>query len=351
MDQISNEMVGWSGADNAQVKDHSPRGTVYTIGAFVKVFKTSFPKGMSDGPKVGFISVVFTNMGGVETWHKSLIPSLRQQIDIRGFISINDPHKSIKDLEVDWGAGEEDARQLIRKIDTLVLWGDDNPRRFFTEMTPKRIICLHHGDETSVWSHRTILRQRKFATDVVAVNPVVAEKYGYTNIPNAVSNSRISSLFAPDSKTVLWGHRLSSEKRPELAVKIAKIMPDFKFIFAGDGALSDWLRDNLPKNSIYVGGFSNLVPYLEQSSVFLATPDQEGFGYSVLEAICSGVPVVSSHTGIAKEMADQTVSDENLFSWAKAIRACSGSVAKNKDLAKELYSHERFIERWSSFLR
>ena len=274
---------------------------------------------MSNGSKVGFISVVFTEMGGVETWHKSLLPYLRHQIDIRGFVSINDPYKDIKELEVDWGAGEQDARQLIRKIDTLVLWGDDNPKRFFTEATPKRVICLHHGDETSVWSHRTIISQRKYATDIVSVNPVVAKRYGYTHIPNAVPKNRTSSFFAPDSKTVLWGHRLSAEKRPELAIKIAKIMPDFKFIFAGDGVLRDWLRDSLPSNSTYVGGFSTLVPYLQQSSIFLATPDQEGFGYSVLEALCSGVPVVSSHTGIAKDMADQTIEDENLFSWAEAI--------------------------------
>ena len=315
------------------------------------MFKTSFPKGMSDGTKVGFISIVFTNMGGVETWHKCLLPSLRHKIDIRGFVSIETPDKKIKELEVDWGAGDEDARQLIRKIDTLVLWGDNDPKRLFTEKTPKRIICVHHGDETSTWSSNIISKQVEYATDLVAVNPIVAEQNGYKFIPNAVSSNRIASRFSPDSKTVLWGHRISSEKRPELAIEIAKIMPDFKFLFAGDGAMREWLITNLPKNSEYVGGFSTLVEYLEKCSVFLSTADQEAFGCSVLEALCSGVPVVSSHTGIAKELADRTISNSNIYDYAKAIRYCSGSVAKNKGLTKDLYNYERFIDQWSSFLR
>jgi glycosyltransferase involved in cell wall biosynthesis len=309
------------------------------------------PEGMRTGVKVGFISVVYNKVGGVETWHKSLVPSLRHRVDIRGVVSINDPHSSIKDLEVDWGAGEQDALQLIRKIDVLVLWGDDSPGRFFAKKTLKKVICVHHGDEIGAWAFDVIRKQSKFATDIVAVNPIVAEENGYTYIPNAVSNNRIATFSAPDSKTVLWAHRLSSEKRPELAVEIAKIMPDFKFIFAGDGFLRGWIKNNLPTNSEFVGRVPTLIHHLERSSVFLATADQEGFGYSVLEAICSGVPVVSSHTGIAKNLADATITDENVLGWAEAIRACSGSIAKNMNKAKELYSHERFIDQWSSFLR
>jgi len=314
------------------------------------VFKSKMPKGMRTGVKVGFISVVFTNMGGVETWHKTLIPELRQHIDIRGIVSINDPDRSIRDLGVDWGAGEEDARELVSKVDTIILWGDDNPKRFFINHRPK-VICMHHGDENSHWSRRTIVRQSKFCDIVVAVNPNVASRYGHIHIPNSISNDRLANTFSPDSKTVLWGHRLSDEKRPQLAIKIAENTPDFKFIFAGDGTLSDWLKDNLPPNAEYVGGFSSLVPYLEKSSVFLATPDQEGFGYSVLEAICSNVPTISSFTGIAKQMADRIVHTDSLDDWSNAIREVSGKTAKFASVAKERYSHEKFISSWSDLLR
>jgi glycosyltransferase involved in cell wall biosynthesis len=351
VDQISNEMVGWSGVSNAQDKNHSSRGTEYTIGALIQVYKNTFPKGMSGGNRVGFISVVFSNMGGVETWHKSLIPYLKPYIDIKGIVSINDPHKSIKELGVDWGAGTEDAIKLVRKIDTLILWGDDNPARFFVEKKPKKVICVHHGDETSLWSYSTIRKQAKYCNQVVAVNPTVAKRHGFTHIPNSVAGDRFATSFDANSKTVLWGHRLSAEKRPELAVNIAKVMPDFRFIFAGDGESSAWLKDNLPPNAEYAGGFENLIPHIERSSVFLATPDQEGFGYSVLEAVCSGLPVVSSSSGIAMEIGDRTVSDEDIIKWTKAIREVSGSEAKFKNFALEKYSHEKFINSWSSLLR
>ncbi len=306
---------------------------------------------MLSNTKVGFISVVFSEIGGVETWHKSLIPYIKDKVDVKGIVSIQDPHKSIKDLGINWGCGTKDARWLVSQVDTIVIWGDDDPSKFFVHNKPKRVVFVHHGDQNSEWSRDVLKIQAPFATQVVAVNPIVAEQNGYYFIPNGIGEDRIAKTFSPDSKTVLWGHRLSSEKRPQLAVQIAERMNDFKFIFAGNGAMSQWLVDNLPSNSEYVGKFTNLVPYLERSSVFLATPDQEGFGYSVLESVLSGVPVVSSDKGIALDLADKTVSSENLDEWEEAIRSVSGSSACGQSMALATYSHEKFINNWVSFLR
>ena len=351
MNQISNEMVGWSGANNALVKDHSPRGTVYTIGAFVKVFRSQFPKGMNQGVKVGFINLVFAEMGGVETWTKSLVPHIRNKVQVSGLVSIQDPHKSIKDLGVDWGAGLEDAQSLVKRVDTLVLWGYAEPELLFKHKRPKRVICIHHGDEKSVWSQLIINKQLSFCDEVVSVNSKVADRYYFTHIPNSVTTNRLADRFSPDSKTVLWGHRFTGEKRPELAIAIAKSMPDFKFIFSGDGPLRTEIVRDFPSNCVYGGNSPDLIGSMKRSSVFLSTTNEEGFGYSVLEAVCSGLPVISSNTGIALELADKIVYNTEIEKWSEAIRAVSGGEAKFKNSALEKYNHEKFISSWSDLLR
>jgi glycosyltransferase involved in cell wall biosynthesis len=315
------------------------------------VFRSKFPKGMNQGVKVGFINLVFSEMGGVETWTKSLIPHIRHIIQVDGIVSINDPHKSIKDLGVDWGAGIEDAQSLVKKVDTLVLWGYTESELLFKYKRPKRVICVHHGDEKSVWSQLTINKQLLFCDEVVSVNSKVADRYYFTHIPNSVTTSRISDTFSPNSNTVLWGHRFTGEKRPELAIEIAKSMPDFKFIFCGDGPLRSEIVRDFPANCVYVGNSPDLVESIRQSSVFLSTTNEEGFGYSVLEAVCSGLPVISSNTGIALEIADKIVYNTDIENWNKSIRAISGKEAMFKNFALEKYNHGNFISSWSSLLR
>jgi len=312
---------------------------------------TNSEKYKIDGPKIGLINLVFTEMGGVETWTKSLVPHIRDKVQVNGIVSIQDPHKSIKDLGVDWGAGLVDAQALVKKIDTLVLWGYAEPELLFKYKRPKRVICIHHGDEKSVWSQLIISKQMSFCDEVVSVNAKVANRYYFTHIPNSVTTSRLAEKISPESKTVLWGHRFTGEKRPELAVAIAKAMPDFKFAFSGDGPLKNEIIRDFPANCVYNGSSADLVGAMKQSSVFLSTTNEEGFGYSVLEAVCSGLPVVSSNTGIALDLADKLVYNTKIEDWDKAIREVSGSEAKYKNFALEKYSHQKFISSWYSLLR
>ena len=85
-----------------------------------------------------------------------------------------------------------------------------------------------------------------------------------------------------------------------------------------------------------MGVRENLSSLFEVSSVFLSTSEQESYGYSVAEAIRSGLPVVSAPVGIAKDLADIKVEGDIPINWAKAIRLCSGSFASGKESIKNL---------------
>jgi glycosyltransferase involved in cell wall biosynthesis len=116
-------------------------------------------------------------------------------------------------------------------------------------------------------------------------------------------------------KYVLWNHRVASEKRPDLALQIAEALPDgWKLIFSGEP------RNESPK-VLYAGQIQNPGDWIGVSHVFLSTSDQEGFGYSMAEAITAGVPIVSSPFGIGQDYYPEFVCglDAPIEKWVEKI--------------------------------
>lgn len=110
--------------------------------------------------------------------------------------------------------------------------------------------------------------------------------------------------------------RLTNKKAPHLTIlafrKVLEKYPKAKLIIAGDGELHQVCRDlikyyNIEKSVELPGIFNKeqYIKWLKQSAAFVQhsvtaeNGDQEGTPVSVLEALASGTPVVSTkHTGI-----------------------------------------------------
>lgn len=293
--------------------------------------------------KVGIILVNYHACGGVKTWCENLVPSIKDSVT--GIGCISKPHGSIANLGVPFGFSDSYLKNLSKKSEILLVWGFSDVKKY----SPKRTIFVHHGDETNIWSKHIISNLDVTPEKIVCVNPVVAKLYGYKYIPNCVTEARCSKTIDRKSNTVLWGHRFTSEKRPELAIEIAKTMPDFKFLFCGNMPTDEHLAKIKDlENSEYLGVRENLSSLFEKSSVFLSTSEQESYGYSVAEAIRSGLPVVSTPTGIAKDLADAKVEGTVAINWAKAIRLCSGSFSSQKENIKNL--NVKFNQDWRELL-
>jgi glycosyltransferase involved in cell wall biosynthesis len=88
--------------------------------------------------------------------------------------------------------------------------------------------------------------------------------------------------------------RLSSEKAPRDIVEIAKLMPEYNFVLGGEGPQLPWIQKNAPKNLKLVGRMSQaLLKSAYSSCAFLIHPALvEMFGYSVIEAMSFGKPVI-----------------------------------------------------------
>jgi glycosyltransferase involved in cell wall biosynthesis len=101
--------------------------------------------------------------------------------------------------------------------------------------------------------------------------------------------------------------------QPTVLEQIKKIIPDARLVILGDGQLKDKIYESAIRSGlkvyeeglhsedaegnfdVYLLGFTkNPFPYLSKSKVFLMTSVYEGFPNVLVEAMSSGLPVVSS---------------------------------------------------------
>jgi glycosyltransferase involved in cell wall biosynthesis len=114
-----------------------------------------------------------------------------------------------------------------------------------------------------------------------------------------------SDLFTPSAETrpsltLGYAGRLTAEKNVHFLVELAAGLPTavrdrVRFLIVGDGAQRGWLAKNLPTSTVFTGMLRGpeLAKAYSQMDVFLFPSLSDTFGLVVLEAMASGVPVVS----------------------------------------------------------
>ena len=317
-------------------------------------------------PRVGFLSVAYTKIGGTETHHQTLLPRLKYRVDVAGFVASGFPGGDGRKLEVPYATGVPAAKQLAAHCDVLVVWGIADLKAILPTNRPK-VIAVHHADSSSGWSNDLILKQLDMIDEIVCVNEATAAKLAATGkpthyIPNAIDPKRIvpsgqqhalRSLhnISADSRIVLFGHRLSDEKRPELAVEIARLLPaGWVMAIVGDGPLKhDVKRAAADCDRVrLVGACESLADWLAISDCFLSLSTFEGFGLSVAEALAAGVPVVSTATGIAPGLATTLPTFATPAEWAKAIQ--TAEVKAWPAIILDRFSVDRMVQSWANVI-
>jgi glycosyltransferase involved in cell wall biosynthesis len=302
------------------------------------------------GPKVAFIAVNYAMHGGTETFHQTLLPRLRHYRNVVGFGAIHGGGNPAL-LKVPYHEGRGTVANLCTKADIVVTWGIDELTSLMPERRPK-VIAVHHGDQNAGWIGETIWQQG--VDEFVCVNRAAAD-YVRTKrdlpvhwIPNALDESRTKPTAKPDTegkRICLFGHRMSEEKRPELAIEIAKALPDdWLLVMAGDGPLKP---TNPPANVRLVGRVDSLANWLSVSSCFISLSTFEGFGLSMAEAHAMDVPIVATPVGIAPDVAATLLPvDSKPEQWAKAIVESVGKQNKPAD-----FSVEKHVADWAAILK
>lgn len=316
--------------------------------------------------RVGFLSAAYMRLGGTETFHRSLLPRLKQVVNVSGFAATGFYGGDGSLLQVPYATGVESAKRLASHCDLLVVWGIQDLATILPEDRP-RVIAVHHSDWSSDWNNSLVLNQLEMIDEIVCVNEQTAAELSKCGkpvhfIPNAIDPERVKPSgshaalreqfqIPRDAKIVLFGHRLSAEKRPQLAVQIARLLPDgWMMVIAGDGQQKNAV-ENLSSGCDrirVVGACESLADWLSIADCFLSLSTFEGFGLSVGEALAAGVATVSTATGIAPGLATTLPADSSPAEWASAIVTAKPLV--EPEVILERYSVHRMVSAWADVI-
>jgi glycosyltransferase involved in cell wall biosynthesis len=282
---------------------------------------------------IGILSAVYNHVGGTETYWKSL----HKLIGVTGLATPQQPKSNRAPFPV--FGGTEAVEQLADSVRILLVWGITDK----DELTrgPKRV-AIHHGSLQSVWAKSVFENQLKWCEDAIAINEEVADYYKVRYIPNVVDFEPIAKTNADTKeKIVSWIHRDAAEKRPELARRIARALPDGWRMVATMGA------ERTDRKITAIGQTAEVAKLLSHATVFLSTSDQEGFGLSMAEAMLAGVPVVASPHGLGKDsrLVEQVTTTETQ-DWIDAILRAGSKAEFAKSYIQENFSVESVKLKW-----
>lgn len=111
--------------------------------------------------------------------------------------------------------------------------------------------------------------------------------------------------------TVITVGRMTSPKKPERLLQVAKMAKEVdlpvRFKWVGDGEFrheTERLRDEMGLGGIveFTGFCKNPYPHIKNADIMIVPSDFEGFCLVICEAMCLGVPVISTRTAGPSEI-------------------------------------------------
>lgn len=213
-------------------------------------------------------------------------------------------------------------------------------RRFFLQV-------LHESDRVTTVS-------QELKEQLLQLAPGVAVEV-VPNAPPHLNESRGN----PRDSLFLFAGRLSEQKNPLLLLESFALMargrPEWKLVFAGEGALRSRLQSRIEElglqSQVKLEGWlaaASLQRLMERAAA-LVLPSRRGEGcpHVLLEAMAAGAPVVAAAVGGMPEL----VADTGLLFESDNVHGladCLVRLAEEPELAKELSerAHRRLVEQF-----
>jgi glycosyltransferase involved in cell wall biosynthesis len=248
-------------------------------------------------------------------------------------------------------------------------------------------VYVNIGDPRAwLTSHSRLARTRiglRRATAVAAISPQSAQVLiEWVGVPAAkvrvIRNFRDPSLFRPatprerlearsdlgldpDSPLVVWMGSLTPEKRPDLALAVARALPGVQVVLAGGGPLADSLADQAQHSGArLIGPVSRPDRLLSAADVVMLTSDTEGVPGVLIEAGLCGKPTAATDVGFVKDVIQDRVTGVvvpagDADALADGVRSCLenaegwGLAALQHCLAH--FTPEVVLPEWETLLR
>ena len=137
-----------------------------------------------------------------------------------------------------------------------------------------------------------------------------------TIIPNPVTDKVFSLTPTLKQKRIIAVGRLAYQKNyPMIFRAFAKVhhdFPDWQLVVYGNGPQKDEIRGVIERlgmegHIILAGKSDHVVEEMNKSSLFVMSSDYEGMSNALLEAVCVGLPVISTDVSGARDLITEGV--------------------------------------------
>lgn len=132
------------------------------------------------------------------------------------------------------------------------------------------------------------------------INKNVSTVYNGISIPNCSNISNIP-IFNECKKTVIAIARVYPQKKADLFVDVARLLPQYNFVWIGNQReVTEFGK--LPNNCYFLGNIPNAGAFCSKADLLMLPSNYEGLPMVILEAMCFGKPVVASNVGGISEI-------------------------------------------------
>jgi glycosyltransferase involved in cell wall biosynthesis len=184
------------------------------------------------------------------------------------------------------------------------------------------------------------LREDKISRNVSFVYNGVPEK--------EVDNQLFWNIPKDYSKTILCVARISPQKNLELFLRIAKLMPEYAFVWIGNKENMNCEIDNV----FFLGDIPEAGRYCQLSDLLILTSNYEGLPMTIIEAMSYGKPIVASDVGGISEIVENGINGFVSSNDEISFKSNIESIFRKKEIyermadnSKRIYLKELTVEK------
>jgi len=348
-------------------------------------------------PRIHIVHLVESN--GRHEWLESLIHSLdkdgfSQSVltlklpdSLKKFYELNFPHIKVTGVERDIFLvlrGLSELKKIKRKNSINIILSFGHPASFIGSIASAllgfRLVICHmqqprffdflepkwkgslHGYFYKFYTKRADLN---IALSKEVVEKLVALKIpkrqiirlsigvNFAKVKKELDQGNVKSIKISGNPKVLMVGRLSKEKNYELALKVlkdlTKVYPEVRLVIAGKGPLESDLklltkRYGLLENVAFIGYVENIPALMTNFDLLLHLATTEGYGQVYLEALLSGMSVVSTRVGAAIDFSEEGISDVSVVSTNNEFTIVSAIVSSLESRELSLKNRANYFE-------
>lgn len=192
-----------------------------------------------------------------------------------------------------------------------------------------------------------------------------------TIIPNPVTDKVFSLTPTLKQKRIIAVGRLAYQKNyPMMFRAFAKVhhdFPDWQLVVYGNGPQKDEIRGVIERlgmegHIILAGKSDHVVEEMNKSSLFVMSSDYEGMSNALLEAVCVGLPVISTDVSGAKDLITEgvngyIVSVGNERALTLALSSMLSSPEKMDEMGRQSkalaprFREEQIVGQWEELIK